>query len=116
MINTFDVKASERKSDAIFSSLNRLHNAKQSGALMRDEFSKILVSVGDLFANKIKQGKVAEEEILSEDLHGIYNPYDVGETDDVTEKDKYVEKFNNLNLSELGLYPGEQIKLLIGLL
>lgn len=36
--------------------------------------------------------KIAEEEILSEDLHEIYNPYDVGETDDVTEKDKYVEK------------------------
>ena len=65
MINTFDVKASERKSDTIFSSLNRLHDAKLSGALTRDEFSKILVSVGDLFANKIRQGKVTEDEIES---------------------------------------------------
>lgn len=65
MINTFDVRASERKSNVILNSLNRLHDAKQSGALTSDEFSKILVSVGDLFANKIKQGKVAEEEIQS---------------------------------------------------
>lgn len=69
MINAFDVKASERKSDAIFSSLNRLHDAKLSGALTSDEFSKILVSVGDLFANKIKQGKVTEDEIESVEAH-----------------------------------------------
>jgi hypothetical protein len=69
MINTFDVRASERKSDIVFSSLNRLHDAKQSGALTRDEFSKLLVSVGDLFANKIKQGKVTEDEIESVEAH-----------------------------------------------
>jgi hypothetical protein len=69
MINTFDVRASERKSDVILNSLNRLHDAKQSGALVRDEFSKILVSVGDLFANKIKQGKVREDEIESVEAH-----------------------------------------------
>ena len=69
MINTFDVKASERKSNTILSSLNRLHDAKLSGALTRDEFSKILVSVGDLFANKIRQGKVTEDEIESVEAH-----------------------------------------------
>jgi len=69
MINTFDVRASERKSNVILDSLNRLHDAKQSGALVRDEFSKILVYVGDLFANKIKQGKVTEDEIESVEAH-----------------------------------------------
>ena len=34
----------------------------------------------------------ATEEILDEDLTVIYNPYDVGETDDETEKDKYEAK------------------------
>ena len=33
--------------------------------------------------------KNAEKEILGEDLVEIYNPYDVGETDDETEKDRY---------------------------
>jgi hypothetical protein len=69
MINTFDVKASERRSDVVFSSLNRLYDAKLSGALVRDELSKILVSVGDLFANKIKQGKVNEDDIESVEVY-----------------------------------------------
>lgn len=69
MINTFDVKVSERKSDGILKSLNRLLDAKPGGALTRDEFSKILVSVGDLFANKIKQGRVTEDEIESVEAH-----------------------------------------------
>lgn len=34
----------------------------------------------------------AKEEILSEDLYEIYNPYDVGETTDETQKDKYQQK------------------------
>lgn len=34
----------------------------------------------------------AEKEILSEQLNIIYNPYDVGETEDESEKDKYVSK------------------------
>ena len=69
MKNTFDVKVSERKSNIILNSLNRLNTVKQNGALTRDEFSKILVSVGDLFANKIRQGKVSEEEIESLEAH-----------------------------------------------
>lgn len=69
MINTFAVKGQDRVSDSIFESFNRFHDAKLSGALRRDELSRLLVSVGDLFANKIKQGKVSKEEIESLESH-----------------------------------------------
>lgn len=36
--------------------------------------------------------KNAEEEILAEDLYEVYNPYDVGETEDEQLKDKYEKK------------------------
>ena len=69
MINTFALKGQNRVSDGIFESFNRFHDAKQTGALRRDELSKLLVTVGDLFANKIKQGKVSKEEIESLESH-----------------------------------------------
>lgn len=42
--------------------------------------------------NKHFKYENAEEEILSEDLYTIYNPYEVGETDDESKKDKYESK------------------------
>ena len=69
MINTFDVKANSRKSDVVFDSLNRLHDAKLSGALKSDELSKIIIYIGDLFANKIKQAKLTEDQIESAETY-----------------------------------------------
>ena len=65
MMGTYDVKAQERISDVILDLLNRLHVAKSSGALKEDEFSKIITNIGDLYASKIKQGKVTSDEIES---------------------------------------------------
>lgn len=65
MINTYDVKASMRKSEIIFDSLNRLNTSKQTGGLKDTELSNLIVCIGDVFANKIKQGKVTVEEIES---------------------------------------------------
>ena len=42
--------------------------------------------------NKSFRYKNAEKEILSQDLKVIYNPYDVGETDDESKKDEYKVK------------------------
>lgn len=42
--------------------------------------------------NKSFRYKNSEKEILSQDLKVIYNPYDVGETDDESKKDKYKVK------------------------
>ena len=56
-------------SSDIFNSLNRLNDAKQSGSLQDTELSSLIISIGDVFANKIKQGKVTEEEIESANLH-----------------------------------------------
>lgn len=58
-----NMKSTDRTSDIIFSSLNRFHEAKLNGALEKDELSKIIVLTGNVFANKIKQGKVSDEEI-----------------------------------------------------
>ena len=58
-----------RKSDEIFNSLNRLNIAKQTGGLDDTELSNLIVSIGDVFANKVKQGKVSEDEIESACIH-----------------------------------------------
>ena len=55
----------DRTSDVILNSLNRLYDAKLSGALNEEELSKLIVLVGDLFANKINQGSVSNDEIES---------------------------------------------------
>lgn len=69
MTATYDVKTIERKSDVIFNSLNRFSDAKLSGGLNDEEFSKIVVLIGDLFANQIKQGKHTEDNIESFESH-----------------------------------------------
>ncbi len=52
-----------RVSDVILESLNRFHEAKNTGALNRNELSELIIKIGDLFANKVKQGKVSSEDI-----------------------------------------------------
>lgn len=69
MTVTYDVKTSDRKSDVILNSLNRFYDAKLSGGLKDDEFSKVIVLIGDLFANQIKQGKQTEDSIESFESH-----------------------------------------------
>ena len=91
MINTFAMNGQSRTSDGILDSFNRFHDAKFSGALRRDELSKLLVSVGDLFANKIKQGKVTEEEIES--------------------LESYLSGFTSENSDKYFSYPHEDLKL-----
>lgn len=59
----FEEKIVDRPSDVILESINRLYDAKLSGAIREEELSKIIVLEGDLFANKIKQGKVSNNEI-----------------------------------------------------
>ena len=65
MIDAYDVKSKSRPSDVILDSINRLYDAKLSGALKDSELSGIIINIGDLFANKIKQGKVSNNEIES---------------------------------------------------
>lgn len=76
MTVTYDVKTSERKSDVIFNSLNRFYDAKLSGGLKEDELSKVIVLIGDLFANQIKHEKQTEDNIESFEsyLDGLDGP------------------------------------------
>ena len=50
-----------RPSDDILNRLNRIYDAKLSGALVPEEFPKLIIRIGDLFANQ----KHTEEEIES---------------------------------------------------
>ena len=76
MTVTYDVKPSERKSDIIFNSINRFYDAKLSGGLNDVELSKVIVLIGDLFANQIKQEKQTEDSIESFEsyLDGLDGP------------------------------------------
>lgn len=65
MTNTYDVKAGMRKSDEIFDALNRLCDAKQSGSLQENEFSNLIVSIGDVFAKSVENGKQTADNIDS---------------------------------------------------
>lgn len=65
MIDSYDVKDSRTKTDLIFDLYNRYYDASKSGARTGEELSELLINVGDLFANKVKLGKVSEEEIES---------------------------------------------------
>ena len=51
--------------DVILDSLNRFHDAKLSGGLKEEELSNIIIPTGDVFANKVKKGKVNDETIES---------------------------------------------------
>lgn len=75
------MKSTDRTSDVILNSLNRIYEAKLNGALETDELSKIIVLTGNLFASKIKQGKVSNDEIeqteaFITDLNQVYFSYE----------------------------------------
>lgn len=61
-IVNFEGRLNDRVSNVILESLNRMPDAKQNGVLGPYELSDIIVLEGDLFANKIRQGKVSVDE------------------------------------------------------
>lgn len=46
-----------------FDSLNRIHDAKISGVLKEDEFSKLLILENKFFANLVRKGLKTEEDV-----------------------------------------------------
>lgn len=62
-----------RPSNDVLESLNRFYEAKLTGAVNPHEFPEILIRVGDLCANKAKQGKMSTDDIESvQDLVGSF--------------------------------------------
>lgn len=57
------MKATGRISDTILESLERVHDAKMTGALKEDELSKIITLEGRLFANQVSKGLKTEEQV-----------------------------------------------------
>ena len=64
-IVNFEEHISDRPSNVIFDSINRLYDAKKSKVLNADELSKIIILEGDLFSNLVRKGKKSEEDIES---------------------------------------------------
>ena len=52
----------ERPVDIFFDSVERMNRAKETGALVNDEFSKILILEGSFMANLVSRGIKTEEE------------------------------------------------------
>lgn len=74
----------ERLSDTILYSLNRLNSAKQSGALIKDELSKLIILEGSLFANQVNRGEKTEEDVedFEKELpNGKYSVFSFGHKD-----------------------------------
>ena len=53
--------------------------------------------------------KNAEKEILAEDLYEIYNPYEVGETEDISQKDMYKQRLFLTAGTEIPFYQIRQL-------
>lgn len=47
-----------RPSDRVFESFNRFEEAKKTGVLGPKEFSDLLISIGTIYSNQIKNGNV----------------------------------------------------------
>lgn len=70
------IKSTGTISETILESLNRIHDAKLSGALREDELSKIITLEGKLFANQVSKGlrtEEAVEDFEKEIPNGKYN-------------------------------------------
>lgn len=59
------VKEQSNLADQILEFFNRFQVAKQSGSLKKDELPDLITSFGKLFANKIRQGNILNEDIES---------------------------------------------------
>ena len=69
MMGTYEVAVVNRPIDIILESLNGFNSRKNAGVLKGTELSSLIVQIGDLFANKVKQGKVTKDEIESFESH-----------------------------------------------
>jgi len=56
-------------SNEFFDSLNRIHDAKNSGALQSSEFSKLLILENKFFANMVRKGLKTEEDVETYENH-----------------------------------------------
>ena len=58
-------KSSESLTNTILETINRIYDAKKSGALKDDEFAKAIMMESKLFANQVKTGKKNDEDVDS---------------------------------------------------
>ena len=63
MIGTYDIKDNVTKTDKILSMVNYINEAKTKGVSLNDSLAITLRHTGELCANKIKQGKMSDDEI-----------------------------------------------------
>ncbi len=63
MNNVNSLNSNGNLTDSILQSLNRMHDAKRSGTLSRDEFANLIRKIGKLYTGVIKNGKSNGEDI-----------------------------------------------------
>lgn len=62
-------KFTDRPSNVVFQYLNKIYDSKINGSLTNGEFASTIALVGDIFANKVRQGKVTSDEIEQFEAH-----------------------------------------------
>ena len=65
MINTFDVKAGETRTNSTLYGLNRFETAKKTGANGENEYADLLVLLNGLFENQLARGIRTEDDFDS---------------------------------------------------
>ena len=63
MSNVNSLNSDGRLTDSILLSLNRMHDAKLTGTLSRDEFANLITKIGKLYTGVIKNGESNGKEI-----------------------------------------------------
>ena len=72
------MKGSNTLTNEFFASMNRLHDAKITGALKEDELSKLLILENKFFANLVRRGKRSEEDVEAYDNNMPNGKYPIG--------------------------------------
>lgn len=83
--------------------IRKLRTCRQCGAVVPQE------EQCPVCGSRSFRYKNAETEILEEDLYEIYNPYEVGETDDETRKDEYSQRLFLSAGTEIPFYQIRQL-------
>ena len=56
----------DRPSNEVLELLNRLYQSKLTGGYTNQELSSLIVKIGDLISNNIRNGKISDSEVISE--------------------------------------------------
>lgn len=100
------IRSSSNLTDEFFDKLNRLHEAKISGALKEDELSKLLICEGKLFSNLVRKGYKTEKDVESYENNIPSGEYQIG---NYNHKDISVAKSTIKQTNTVALFDAETL-------